>query len=272
MIFVDAHVHIYDCFDLDVLFDSAVANFQTAAKHCGITNKPFSSMLLLTERASDNWFQHVFMKIKPGKDVNNPDKRWVITHTGDELSLRACHNDCPEEEIYLIAGRQIVTAEKIEVLALFCNTGINDGLSLNETVSAIRQCNGIAVIPWGVGKWIGKRGKILQDFLPGYGGKEIFLGDNGGRPWCWPTPTLFHLARKKGISVLPGTDPLPLPHEAMRVGSFGFFLDHHPLNINSPATSVRDLLISNKETLYPFGRLQNIKSFFTNQLQLRFNS
>jgi hypothetical protein len=272
MIFIDAHVHIYNCFDLDVLFDSALANFQTAAKQCGIKKKPFSSLLFLTERTSENWFQHLATKIKTEKNVNNPAKKWTIALTGDELSLKTYHNDSPENEIYLVAGRQIVTAEQIEVLALFCNTSINDGLPLNETMHTIQQRKGIAVIPWGVGKWFGKRGKFLQDFLAGYEGKEVFLGDNGGRPWFWPTPALFHLAKKKGVSVLPGTDPLPLPHEALRVGSFGFFLDYHPLDMTSPATSMRDLLLSDKETLYPFGRLQDTKSFFTNQLQLRFNS
>lgn len=272
MIFVDAHVHIYDCFDLDVFFDSAMANFQTAAKHSGIRNSPFSSLLLLTEGTSYNWFQHVVTKIKTGQNSNSFPKRWTITLTGDALSLTACRNDSSGEEICLAAGRQIVTAEKIEVLALFCNTNINDGLSLNETVNSIRQRDGVAVIPWGVGKWLGKRGRILQDFLAGCGGKGVFLGDNGGRPWFWPTPALFQLAGEKGISVLPGTDPLPLPHEAMRVGSFGFFLDHPPFDSTSPATSMRDLLMTGQENLYPFGRLQDIKGFFTNQWQLRFNS
>lgn len=272
MIFVDAHVHIYKCFDLDVLFDSALANFQTAAKHCGIYNKPFSTMLFLTEGASESWFQHLVTKSKTKQNVNKPANRWAINHTGETLSLRVRHNDFPEKKIHLVAGRQIVTAEKIEVLALFCNTSFNDGLPLNETVTTIRQHNGIAVIPWGVGKWIGRRGVFLQNFLAGYSGKGVFLGDNGGRPWFWPTPALFHLAEKKGISVLPGTDPLPLTHEATRVGSFGFFLDHHCLDMTSPATSMRDLLISGQADLNPFGRLQNIKSFFTNQLQLRFNS
>ena len=272
MIFVDAHVHIYDCFDLDVFFDSAMANFRTAAKQSGIKSKPFSSLLLLTEGTSYDWFQQVVTKIKTGQNVNNSLKRWTITLTGDALSLTACRSDFSGEEIYLVAGRQIVTAEKIEVLALFCNTSINDGLPLNETINTIRQRDGIAVIPWGVGKWLGKRCEILQDFLAGHEGKGLFLGDNGGRPWFWPTPALFHLAGEKGISVLPGTDSLPLPQEATRVGSFGFFLDHHPLDMTSPATSMRDLLMTGQETLYPFGRLQDIKSFFTNQLQLRFNS
>lgn len=272
MIFVDAHVHIYDCFDLDVFFDSAMANFQTAAQQCGIKNRPFSFMLLLTEGASYNWFQQVVTKIKAGQNINNALKRWAITLTGGTLSLTACRSDFSGEEIYLVAGRQIITAEKIEVLALFCNTSINDGQPLNETVNTIRQRDGIVVIPWGVGKWLGKRGKILKDFLAGYEGKGVFLGDNGGRPLFWPTPSLFHLAEEKGISVLPGTDPLPLPHEATRVGSFGFFLDHRPLDMTSPAISMRDLLITGQETLYPFGRLQDIKSFFMNQLQLRFNS
>lgn len=272
MIFVDAHVHIYDCFDLDILFDSALANFQAAAERCGIRNQPFSSMLLLTEGTSTHWFQHLVTQIGTGQNIDLPAKRWAIAPTGEALSLTACRDDHSGEEICLVAGRQIVTAEKIEVLALFCNSSISDGLPLNETVDTIRQLNGIPVIPWGAGKWCGKRGKILQGFLAEYGENGLFLGDNGGRPQFLPTPTLFHLAKEKGISILPGTDPLPLPHEATRIGSFGFFLNHPALDITSPAISMRDLLITGQEVLYPFGQLQNMRSFFTNQLQLRFYS
>ena len=272
MIFVDAHVHIYDCFDLDIFFDSALKNFQTAEKSCRIRSQPCSYMLLLSEGTTQNWFQHLATKLRAGQPVDMPSKKWTFSLTGEPLSLTASRNSSSGETIYLVAGRQIVTVEKIEVLALFCNTSISNGLPLNETVDTIRQLNGAPVLPWGAGKWLGKRGKILQAFLAGYGKKGLFMGDNGGRPLFWPPPPLFHLAREKGFSTLPGTDPLPIPHEATRVGSFGFFLDSHLIDMASPAISMRDFLISGEGAIYPFGKLQDIRSFFTDQLQLRFHS
>jgi hypothetical protein len=48
MILIDAHVHIYDCFDLEKFFDSAYANFKSAAEQLGHTND-FTGILLLAE-------------------------------------------------------------------------------------------------------------------------------------------------------------------------------------------------------------------------------
>lgn len=38
MILVDAHVHIYDCFDLETFLDSALKNFKAEAARCGQQN------------------------------------------------------------------------------------------------------------------------------------------------------------------------------------------------------------------------------------------
>jgi hypothetical protein len=272
MIFVDAHVHIYDCFDLDIFFDSALENFQAAGEHRGVRNQPCSYMLLLTEGTSQDWFNRVTTKLKTGGNFNNPAKKWTFSLTDESSSLTASRDSSSGEIIYVVAGRQIVSAERIEVLALFCDTIISNGLSLIETVDAIQQLGGSPVLPWGAGKWFGKRGEILRDFIAGHDEKGLFLGDNGGRPRFWPTPVLFDFAGKKGFSLLPGTDPLPIPREARRVGSFGFCLDSRPLDLAAPSTFLRELLISGQETIYPFGKLQDIRSFFINQMRLRFRS
>jgi len=58
MILVDAHVHIYDCFDIQTFLDSAFANFKAEAARCGQEDS-FTAVLLLTETAKDNWFQRL---------------------------------------------------------------------------------------------------------------------------------------------------------------------------------------------------------------------
>ena len=56
MILVDAHVHIYDCFDLETFLDSALENFKAEAARCGQEDS-LTAILLLTETARENWLQ-----------------------------------------------------------------------------------------------------------------------------------------------------------------------------------------------------------------------
>lgn len=273
MIFVDAHVHIYDCFDVDLLLDSALRNFQSAAKHYNNEKQPSSYVLLLTECETDNWFQKQLATVTDSEQSHAAiTGRWGVADTGEVDSLVVCRNDFPEEKIYVVAGRQVVTKEKIEVLALFLSQSVNDGMSLSETVDVINQADGIPVLPWGVGKWLGKRGEILKRFLMHFGKSTLFLGDNGGRPQLWPTPGLFDLAEKKGVSVLPGSDPLPLPREVARVGSFGFYLQENAPHNDSPIAYLKKALLSSEPTPVPFGRLQKNSMFVFNQLRLRFSN
>ena len=184
----------------------------------------------------------------------------------------AFRSDAPGVKIYLVAGRQVVTEEKLEVLALFATRRINKGMSLPATVEAIRQADALPVLPWGAGKWLGKRGETLRDYLSAHEKKRLFLGDNGGRPRFWSTPDLFDFAAKKGILVLPGSDPLPLPGEAARVGSFGFVLTGNSSVGDAPTLYLKKALLSAKTTPLPFGRLQQNGKFILNQLRLRLSS
>lgn len=273
MIFVDAHVHIYDCFDVDFLLDSALKNFQAAEKQYTESGKSSAYVLLLTEGRSEHWFRNVLATFEKGVEENKKiSKNWESIHCGGCDSLTVFRSESPGEKIHLVDGRQVVTREKIEVLALFCNTDIDDGLSLTETVDAVKRIDGIPVLPWGVGKWFGKRGESIRSFLLDHSKETFFLGDNGGRPWFWPTPNLFKLAGKVGVEVLPGTDPLPLAVEASRVGSFGFYVDKNDTHEDSIVADLKRLLLFGKIPIMPYGRLQNNMNFVLNQVRLKYSS
>ncbi len=270
MIFVDGHVHIYDCFDVDLFLDAALNNFQKAAKQYESTGQASSFVLLLTEGKNENWFkQSLALLDKKDQKNENISANWRLAKTGNPHTLMAYRNKSPETNIHLVAGRQLVTNEKIEVLALYAQNSISDGLSLIETVAAIQQENAIPVLPWGVGKWIGARGKIIEAFLAAHETGILYLGDNGGRPSLWPRPTLFCLAEKKGIAVLPGSDALPLKSETRRVGGFGFYLDDALSQEKDPCTFLKHVLLSQKAPIVPFGHLQKNYLFMMNQLRLR---
>ena len=261
MIIADAHVHIYDCFDPTLFLDYAETNFSCHAQTIS-PGKKFHSFLLLSETTQINWFQ----RLAAYADKEHELGRWRFLHTDEKISLQAerADNFC----IYLVAGRQIVTAEKLEVLALFTDRKFKNGVSLVKLIKDINRCGAMAVIPWGTGKWLGKRGQFLKKLIVNEAELNFFLGDNGGRPFFWPEPVHFKIARQKKISILRGSDPLPLAAESRRAGSFGFYLQG-TLSEETPAKDLKKLLTSRIKDIKDYGKFQGGLRFFLNQLLLR---
>jgi hypothetical protein len=266
MVLADAHVHIYGCFNLAQFLESAFTNFQRQAQ----ASKPwadFDALLFLTECAADNWF-HALRNQAVGRSSTHMAHlpTWVFSATRESCSLRARGPD--GQRVVLIAGRQIITAERLEVLALCTSDFFPDGPTLSEVVSSVRSANGIPVIPWGAGKWVGKRGKILAEFLRSQKSGSIFLGDNSGRPIFWRRPHHFRLAQEKGIEILPGSDPLPFRSECRRAGSFGFTVEG-TLDRDRPAAHIRALLLDPSVNVTPYGSLEQPYRFFRNQISMQ---
>ena len=128
--------------------------------------------------------------------------------------------------MFLIAGRQLLSREGIEVLvialepehALYSSPA--GGHSAKELVHRGLDAGGIVVLPWGFGKWLGSRGRLVRGLADSVELKShplFFLGDILARCWPWPTPRVFRSQR-----VLPGTDILPLPGFEARLASYGF--------------------------------------------------
>jgi hypothetical protein len=264
LILADSHVHLHDCFEPERVLDSAGENFHRVAIQ-EFNQENFIGVLFLTEVEQANqfeWFRNQLInqqEIKFGK--------WTIGQTQDNVSLLACSPDS-NKKIILIAGHQIVTVENLEVLALLMNKKVKSGLSLEETVEKIASAGGIPVLPWGVGKWIGNRGKVLQKFLANYDSSVFCLGDNGGRPIFWQRPSYFKQAEAKGLRILPGTDPLPLASEYDRPGSFGFAIQGS-ISLESPGEDIKQILLNAKIPIKAYGSLENPVRFVRNQVAIR---
>ena len=266
MILVDSHVHIHGCFKLQVFLDSALANFMEEAGRCGHEND-FTAFLLLTESKGENWFHRLkggLQDRENGEDkiVNN----WTFHPTREIYSLLA--RSLNGREIFMVAGRQILTRENLEVLALATTELFEDGNPLLEVIRAVRERGGIPVIPWGAGKWTGKRGEILKNLIEGAGDSSLFLGDNGGRPAILPRPRLFRLAEERGIRVLPGSDPLPFPSEVRRAGSFGLAIANM-VNSEDPAEELKRILLDPKTPFRAYGRLEILHRFLRKQIAMQ---
>lgn len=263
MILVDAHVHIYDCFDLHTFLDSALSNFRAEAARCG-QGVTFTALLLLTETARENWFQRLKKLASEERQIGNRAfENWTFHRTKESSSL--CARRDSTQMLFLIAGRQIVTAENLEVLALATDKEFEDGIPLTEVIRTVRGSGAIPVIPWGPGKWMGQRGMILTKTLNGPEAPGLFLGDNGNRPGFWPRPSHFKVAETKGIRVLPGSDPLPFPSESWRPGSFGFSVNRS-ITPEYPASDLKRILLDPTTRLKEYGHLEHLWRFFRNQL------
>ncbi|MBU1567559.1 MAG: hypothetical protein KJ630_18275, partial [Proteobacteria bacterium] len=177
MILFDAHVHIQKNFALEHLFGAAKANFSKQLQQVS-PGSPGTFFLLLSEAENCHCFANLKNQATAAKRCFQ--RGWRITPTKESESLLAVHENWPEDRIFLLGGRQIVTTERLEVLALATTISIADDLPLAETVNTIRHQGGLAVLPWGAGKWLGKRGQLVEAFLKNASPDRLFVGDNGG--------------------------------------------------------------------------------------------
>ena len=257
---VDGHVHFYPHFDRHQFLDSALANFRN------IPDRPpsgieYAGWLLFAESAALNYFQQF------QDSVGSPSGgKWAFRETAEPTSLVAQRD--PDAKLFLLAGRQVVSAEGLEVLALCSDKKFDDGRPLSAVVEAAQARDAIVVFPWGFGKWWFRRGACLTDFLKTVEPADVFLGDNGGRARVWSRPHLFRVAEERGVRILSGSDPLPLHSEVKRVGRYGFTVAGaiDPLR---PAASLKRLLRTRNEQPTLYGRLIGPMGFCRNQVMHR---
>ena len=111
---------------------------------------------------------------------------------------------------------------------------------------------------------------VAEDLLEKANSPDFFLGDNSGRANFLPLPSHFVQARKKGIRVLPGSDPLPFPSESGRAGSFGFAVKNASISSSHPARDLKNILLNPDTAFKCYGRLETVPRFLFNQFAMQF--
>lgn len=261
---IDAHVHLHDCFAPGTFLESAQRNFELAAQRQGL--RAVMGVLMLTESAGVDWFGRLAEHPSgaPGGPVALGS--WSIEATPDPCALIARGGS---RRLLIIAGRQVVTREGLEVLLLGTRETPRDGGALSDVLAEGDRSGALRVIPWGAGKWLLRRGRLVSEVIarerPDGG---FFLGDGAGRPYFWPAPSQFREAAKRGIRVLPGTDPLPFPHQVGRAGSYGFRLEG-VVDLSRPAEGIKAALRDPVSRLTPFGRRERALPFIRHQVAMQ---
>ena len=204
---VDAHAHLYPTHRLEAWLDAALANLARFDDGASVERA-----VVLADTARAEGYRRLAragalasVEIARSRDPAPPILR--IDHRGERL--------------HVLPGRQVVTRERLEVLALGTAASLPDGLDLAGALAAAREAGALAVLPWSPGKWLGGRGRLVAAALERCSRDELLVADSALRPRGWPLPRLLRRARRRGISLIAGSDPLPAAGEEVHAGRYG---------------------------------------------------
>ncbi|MGG5887086.1 hypothetical protein ACLF3G_08070 [Falsiroseomonas sp. HC035] len=243
---VDWHVHAHQAGDMAVVLDSAATAFAR------VNGAPVG-VLMLAEMPG----QQVFAELAEGTTAG-----WTMQATEEVASLVAARGDA---RIIIVAGHQVLTAERLEILAFGTRLRPRDGMPASTMLRDLAQQDVLAVLPWGVGKWLGHRGTVVEGLVKDLPPQTLALGDNAARPRLWPTPAAFQEAARRGIAVLPGTDTLP--GAAPAAGQFGSLVPGG-ISLRRPMAALRRA-VERPATLKRYGTLAGPATFLRDQAMLR---
>jgi len=255
---VDAHVHFHSSFEVEPFLDAASRNLARAQRKLKLAEA--ACVLLFADPQGWNSFREIRERIRGGRTS------WSLGETGEETSLIARRDGDPQ--LILIRGSQVVTRERLEILLLASSTKVRDGTPFEEAVDRALKFEAITVLPWGLGKWFGGRGRLVRTAMESPAARNLFVGDNGGRLARTPTPALIRRGIRKGVWNLPGSDPLPFPSQQARVGSRGFVLPGD-LDHRRPSSEVRRLVGELEAQPVTFGRGMGVVEFVAAQVRMQ---
>lgn len=210
MFFLDAHVHFYDEYDADLLFDFFAAHAKTIAPGCAdlamaVMLRDFQSSLLAA--------------VNPARL-----RKWRIEDGGEKGC--AALAVCGDTRISLFPARQVAAKERIELLGFFGEAPVPDGLPLAETAARLRDAGFTPVIAWGKGKWLFGRGRLVRELMAAEAAKspKPLVGDSALRPFFWAEP-LYGVAKGLGLRLTYGSDPLPGAGNEKKAGGYATLVD-----------------------------------------------
>lgn len=206
---IDGHVHLHRAHPVEAALDAAVGNFASWGGPVGPAEAP-EAMLWLVETPAE----------AASERLRGPEAgRWSVRER-DDVTWELRRDD--GARLVLIRGRQISTNEGLEVLLVGTAEAVPGGRSLAETIEPHLGGRVLVMLPWGFGKWTGRRGSVAARAYDAWAARGLRLADIGVRPWWRRTPELFDRSLADGRPVFVGSDPFPLRGTGNRIGSAGF--------------------------------------------------
>lgn len=248
-IIIDTHVHIHSLYNVADVLDSAYLNFANEARKYSAEN--FIGVLCVYSLKANSDCKSIF------KSEGN-----TLTWKFNQIDSNTVEALSGQKKILIKTGYQVVSSEGIEILVLTDRAKDFFGINAEVVVEAALRENLLVILPWGVGKWFGKRGVIVNNIIKKFDSK-IFLGDNSSRPWFWWRVPQFILAGNLNTKVLKGSDPLSIAGEENIIGTAGVVCQHDKLT----DLNLFDLL--NSQASINYGHFESLYRFFINQIKIR---
>jgi hypothetical protein len=250
---IDAHVHIYPNYDLAMAISNSLVNMDEAKPE-----KETAKIWLLSERADCSAFEQLLRTAQIGM--------YHVVPTGEPGTLRVQLGE--RIVLYILAGRQVITADGLEVCALASGINIPDReLDAASCIQTALDAGALVSLNWAPGKWFGKRGKIVSDLFARDVQPGLFIGDSAMRPTFWSEPKLMRSARAKGWRILAGSDPLPFSGEERTFGRYGCMITGE-WDVERPAASLVALLTQQDVTINLWGMRRGPFEFFRRQIAI----
>ena len=254
---VDGHVHFHDGFSLPTFLAATASN---VARCQSTTDLQVDVAVLLLARISES---NPLQCIR--ESFESVTHEWSVAEV-DSTSIIFRHDSKPT--IVLVAGRQIVTQERLELLSLCSDAVIDPGKPLVDSIAATVDGGGVPVLPWGFGKWTSVRGRVVRKLIEQTQATAPFLlGDNGCRARSL-RPKLLKRGEELGIPVLAGSDPLPIASHVTRPMSFGSRLNSS-IDLDAPTQWTKERLFELSRSPATVGQCRTVVQFSLDQVKLR---
>ena len=257
-IVIDTHVHFYQSWgiSLDSFLSTAFTNL---CQHSSEENTLPVIFLLENPLQPDTLRTHLLA-------TNHSEASTWQTQVAEHepWSIWAT---CKNKTMLIVMGYQIITAEGLELLLIGDTATPHNGEPVRTTLKFYgEQENVLSILPWAVGKWLGKRGSVVSELLESQLNQLFVLADNAGRPRLWSNIAQFNSANKKQIPILAGSDPLPIHGQHIKSGCYANLLTvdidtQRPFNPLASAITAQ-----NFKTV---GKVSTPSKFLLNQIKLR---
>mgnify|MGYP001180872077 CR=1 FL=1 len=179
------------------------------------------------------------------------DGPWPVGQAASGGAALWIENSSNDDGVWIVRGQQIVTAERLEILAIGARDDGWEGQPADQVIRAVRDVAAPALIPWAPGKWWGRRGRLLHELIQRWPPEELMLVDSSLRPWGWPLPRPLRPWKQRG-HLLAGSDPLETPGEERQIGRYATRLAAS-LDARDPVAALRTLLRDARVTARPVG-------------------
>ncbi len=256
----DTHVHCYQFEQLPQLLDHAMKNFNRLVPNAE------AHVLFFT----DGFVDRTWLKLQSLVNAEAVSGNWSFMMNDTTGFVEASSSD---KKLYLAPARQVNTAGRLEMLLLGCDQELEDKQPANQLIDQYGD-DYVLISPWGVGKWLGKRGRVLVDII-NHAKKPFALGDNGGRPFFWPVPHFKFMQKlakggqsgivKRALPILNGSDPLPISGELSRIGSYGVSFD---MSDELSVSNVLNVLRNSDQQAENFGKPLGLFQFAIARLKM----